>query len=185
MHSRSPSKTNSPKIGHKKCKSCKKVLDLSNFYTGTNGNGRTYTDRTCRPCSNGEKNKRRGKTPESFIRHLYSQLKYKRKKTHNYLITPEEIIELYYKQNGKCALSGIEMTHIKDGSGYHGENISIDRIDCKDHYHLKNIQLVCYAVNMMKWTQEQEEMLQWCIRINNNYYDNKKQTTKTKKARIR
>ena len=56
-------------------------------------------------------------------------------------------------------------------------------IDCKDHYHLKNIQLVCYAVNMMKWTQEQEEMLQWCIRIN-NYYDNKKQTTKTKKARI-
>ena len=61
MHSRSPSKTNSQKIGHKKCKSRKKVLDLSNFYTGTNGNGRTYTDRTCRPCSNGEKNKRRGK----------------------------------------------------------------------------------------------------------------------------
>ena len=75
----------------------------------------------------GEKNKRRGKTPRIIHKtpHTANQRTGTReRKPTTHLITPEEIIELYYKQNGKCALSGIEMTHIKDGSGYHGEKTS-------------------------------------------------------------
>ena len=170
MSSQSSSKISFLETGHKKCKTCKKVKPLSTFYTGINGNGNQYTEKACRACSNGERNKRKGKTPETYIRHIYSQLKYKRKNTHDYKITVEDLLALYKKQKGRCALSGTPMTHIK-GEGYTGTNISIDRIDPDEQYVPKNIQLICYAINMMKWTQKQEDLIEWCRLITKNQED--------------
>jgi len=62
------------------------------------------------------------------------------------------------------------MTHIK-GEGYTGTNISIDRIDPDEQYVPKNIQLICYAINMMKWTQKQEDLIEWCKLITKNQED--------------
>jgi len=60
------------------------------------------------------------------------------------------------------------MTHVKDGSGYHLQNISIDRIDNTKGYEEGNIALVCLAVNMMKYTLELEELIDWCKNISKN-----------------
>jgi hypothetical protein len=54
------------------------------------------------------------------------------------------------------------MTFIKDGSGRHDTNISIDRIDNAGGYTEDNLQLVCSAVNMMKYTMDMEDLVSWC-----------------------
>ena len=165
MNLKSLSKTNSQKVGFKECKTCKKLKPFEDFYTGINPNGKKYTDRACRPCANRERNKRKGKTPQRFIKHLVSQLKYKRKETHIFQIDANQLIKLYNKQKGRCALSGEKMTHTKDGTGYHYKNISIDRINPKRGYIIENIQLVCYAINMMKWVHSNKDLIKWCERV--------------------
>lgn len=57
------------------------------------------------------------------------------------------------------------MSNVKDGSGYHLQNISIDRIDNTKGYEEGNIALVCLAVNMMKYTLELDELIDWCKNI--------------------
>jgi transcription initiation factor TFIIIB Brf1 subunit/transcription initiation factor TFIIB len=102
------------------------------------------------------------KSPESFIKHLYLCLtrpSRKRKKRHNTEITPKRLamlndihidldylIDLYHKQDGKCAITGIEMCHIFGNP----RTISIDRIDSNQGYIEGNVHLVCQWVNLAK-----------------------------------
>jgi hypothetical protein len=57
------------------------------------------------------------------------------------------------------------MTHIKDGSGKYLSNISIERVDNSLGYVKENIALVCLACNMMKYTLDLKELLNWCKMI--------------------
>lgn len=61
------------------------------------------------------------------------------------------IVELYNKQNQKCAIIGIEMTTLK-GKGLYFSNVSIDRKDPNLGYLKSNIQLVCFWANQAKGT---------------------------------
>lgn len=100
-----------------------------------------------------------------------------RSKRHNlyFELNYEDLLTLWNKQNGLCALSGIPMTH----DIYNGRvptNISIDKIDPSKGYIKNNIQLVCSSVNMMKGTLTVEQLLQFCYAIintqkNKNKYD--------------
>ena len=63
------------------------------------------------------------------------------------------------------------MTHIKDGTGYHLGNVSIDLIDNTKGYVKGNIALVCLAINMMKYTLELKELIEWCKLIATNNKD--------------
>ena len=78
---------------------------------------------------------------------------------------------LYDKQEGLCRYSGLPMTFIKDGTGYHLTNISIDRIDNSIGYTEDNVCLVCLAVNMMKYTLDLNELVDWCKLIASNNKD--------------
>ena len=82
-------------------------------------------------------------------------------------ISKEFILELYKRQNGKCAISGLEMTYI-EGSGRHLKNMSIDRIDPTKGYTEDNVQLVCAQVNMMKSDMSLEELYTFCEAILKN-----------------
>jgi len=71
----------------------------------------------------------------------------------------ENIINLYKKQGGCCAISGIKMSGVKNPSIKHRNptNISIDKIDPKKGYILDNIQLTCLWTNTGKQQLSTEE----------------------------
>lgn len=76
-------------------------------------------------------------------------------------ISRKQIEEIYKKQNGFCALSGIKMQpHIK--SLYRP---SIDRIDSNKGYNVNNVHFVCSMVNMMKNKFEINNFIEMCINI--------------------
>ena len=56
-----------------------------------------------------------------------------------YEITPEDVIALWEKQDGRCAISGVYLTHHVDGSGKKEYNASIDRISGDKGYTIHNI----------------------------------------------
>lgn len=76
-------------------------------------------------------------------------------------LTKEQLIELFEKQNGKCALSNLEMqTVIK--AGKNPFNVSINRIKPGRAYSLSNIRLVCNSINTMRSNLSDEEFLSFC-----------------------
>ena len=160
--SNSTSKKRIPSTGLKTrtCKTCHEDKDISRYEIS-----KGYRTRVCRECRQIGKNKNMSQSPYAYINNLYAQLSHRRKKTHEFNITKEDLHKLYDKQKGICMYSGIEMKHLKDGTGYHLDNISIDRIDNTKGYVKGNIALVCLAVNMMKYTLELDELIDWCKKI--------------------
>ena len=165
MSSLSP--INSLSIGHnleaKSCHKCgkEKALDRFEKYKG-------YTSNICRSCRDSGKRKKMSESPYSYISNLYNQLSNKRKKTHGFTITKEDLYKLYDKQKGLCKYSGLPMTFIKDGTGKHLTNISIDHIENKVGYHPENIALVCLSCNMMKYNLDLLDLVDWCKLIAEN-----------------
>ena len=156
------SKTQHHTTGHKTrvCTICSTELDISRFEIS-----KGYRARQCRSCRQSRKRENISKTPHTYLSHLYGQLAHRRKKTHDFDIVRKDLHKLYDEQKGICQYSGVKMTYIKDGTGYHLSNISIDRIDNTKGYVKGNIALVCLAVNMMKYTLELDELIDWCKKI--------------------
>jgi len=76
--------------------------------------------------------------------------------------TIEEAWELFKRQNGRCAISGIKL--IIRGFG-RGETASFDRIDSKQSYKIGNIQWVHKKVNLMKWATADRDFIDVCNQI--------------------
>lgn len=81
-----------------------------------------------------------------------------------YYIDLQYLHELWDKQKGLCALSGMPMTYYFD-SGRVPTNLSVDRIDSSLGYIKGNIQLVCMAVNQMKSDLTVEQLKYFCKSI--------------------
>lgn len=79
-------------------------------------------------------------------------------------ITSEYLEELFQKQQGKCALSGVDLTWTT-GHGRRATNISLDRIRPGQEYSPDNVRLVCLAVNIMRSDMVDENFLPWIERI--------------------
>jgi hypothetical protein len=79
-------------------------------------------------------------------------------------ITYEFLQEMYDQQEGRCAVTGIQMTHKRGDRGEY-RNVSIDRMDSDKGYEPDNVRLVCKAVNLMKHEMEQSELEFWCLAI--------------------
>ena len=124
-------------------------------------------------CKQKQIEERVSRSYESYLRHLYSQSKSsvkcgKRADHVEWHLEPEDLIALWEKQEGKCAVSGVFLTHHKDGSGRKDYNASIDRISCERGYTTQNIQLVAYRINIMKHTLS-EDMFYWWIKTINDF----------------
>lgn len=125
------------------------------------------TDRisTCRSCKQIARNKCISRSPESYMRNLLIQNKSGRvKQGYEYTITIQDLLDIFETQNGKCAMTGIEMTHLK-GNGHIETNISIDRINNDIGYIPGNIQLVCYSANMMRRKMKDQSFKNFCKKI--------------------
>ena len=155
--------------GSRLCTSCNKVKLLSQFETFKEGQIRGV----CRHCVTLQRSKKTSATPEAYIRVLNTQLKSQRlKQGIQYDLTTEEVIEIWGVQEGKCALSGVLMTHQRDGT--YGDkkpkefNASIDRINPQGPYVRENVQLVAARVNTMKHTLGQDMFMWWVKNVHDN-----------------
>lgn len=84
----------------------------------------------------------------------------------------EDLLGRYLEQDGRCALSGLEMKPFDDiGSDVKsGRNLarpSVDRIDSRKHYTPDNIQIIMASVNIMKGELPQDVFIEFCQQISN------------------
>lgn len=84
-----------------------------------------------------------------------------------FTITKEDLLTVWKAQNGKCAISGLDMTY-ELGEGRIYTNVSIDQIMPSKGYTIDNIQLVCMAVNQLKSDLDMDTILILCSAIVDN-----------------
>jgi len=79
---------------------------------------------------------------------------------------------MWETQDGRCALSGVLMTHHRDGALGDGKqkdlNASIDRVNPQGPYSRENVQLAAARVNIMKHTLGEEMFIWWVKNIHNH-----------------
>jgi hypothetical protein len=78
-------------------------------------------------------------------------------------ISIEDAWKLFLRQNGKCALSGVELKFVP----YFNRNTleqtaSLDRRDSCKGYTIENIQWIHKELNMMKSHMSESRFLEWC-----------------------
>lgn len=106
-------------------------------------------------------------TIEGYFKSVLNSIKNdkKRNKYGDIEIDIDYILYLWKKQNGKCAVSGIDMILGYEDNydeEYKGKmyrrpyRASIDRIDCRKGYTKDNVWLVCFAVNNFKGMYEMD-----------------------------
>ena len=117
----------------------------------------------CKTCSKAHVYACITKSVHVFIRDIFNKAKSRAKKYNTPFDKEVEVDDwfaIYEAQDGKCALSGIEMTFTRDknhsttiAGAKHIKwpyNISPDQIDAGKGYVRGNVQFVCAQVNMMK-----------------------------------
>jgi hypothetical protein len=166
-----------PLSGRNFCPRCQTEKDVSEFSGDKSSKSGLQT--YCKLC-HAKITSIRECTLDGFINIIYRELKYNaRNRNKEFRITKDDIKELYEKQQGNCAVSGVKMTHIRntgDGRCKNPRNISVDRIDSSKGYTKDNIQLICSAANTIKWDLDQEEFFAICELIT-NYQHSKKMSS--------
>lgn len=159
------------------CYSCKQYKPIGEFDFNSARWFRDNRDYRCKSCKKAQYLKRkeanRGKKDldRILLERWYSAKERALKQNTDFNITIDYLKYLWNKQDGKCALSGIDMTYIFN-SGRISTNISIDRIIPSKGYTMGNIQLVCMACNQIKSDLTEEEMYNFCKKIV-EIYENK------------
>ena len=145
------------------CTSCNSFLPLDKFELyKKNGAYRGV----CRACVLAQRARKTSTTPQSYLKVLFIQLRsFRVRQGVEFLITEEDVCEIWEAQGGRCALSGVLMTHQRDGAMAGKEkkefNASIDRINPAGIYTRENVQLVTNRINTMKHTLGEEMFLWW------------------------
>jgi len=146
--------------GVQHCKYCNVIKPLDCFYAnGCFADGTKKYRSRCIECVLKKakethikcyetKSKKRSSSPKNFMTGILNHA-CKRKMHMGFNIDLGYLMDLYDRQKGFCALSGIFMTY-EAGAGRVNTNISIDRIDSNVGYIRGNVQLVCDVVNRMK-----------------------------------
>ena len=153
------------------CTLCKIELPLDQFEQYPSGQRRMQ----CEPCRIKHKQRKRymimQQSHEAYLRNLYTKAKSSRKKTHPWDLVPEDLIEMWVKQNGKCLVSGVHLTHHLDGSGAKEFNASIDRINNDQGYQRDNVRLVAYRINIMRHTLSTDMFWWWVKTVHDHSCD--------------
>lgn len=163
-------------IGELFCNRCKNFKDCNEFdicNTCITRNKRYSICKKC--CYNSDKNSQKviEQSLDIIVYHILKNVRnryYKKKEKDERFISheldKEFLIELFNKQKGLCALSGIKMTNYL-GKGRIKTNMSLDRIDNSKGYTKDNVQFVCDHINVMKNNLTTEDLLMFCKAIVN------------------
>ena len=85
----------------------------------------------------------------------------------DFSVTSQELWELFLKQEGKCALSGVALNLETKINSQHNldrtqHTASLDRIDNSKPYTLDNVQWIHKILNHMRRQYSVEEYVKWC-----------------------
>ena len=144
----------------KACNMCGVLKPLSLFPAGER--------KTCRTCKMRKHEQTCSLSHQAFLASLHGKAKSSVKNGNraehiDFTITIQDLVDLWLAQKGRCVVSGVFLTHHKDGSGNKEFNASIDRISNKRGYSPENVRLVCYRVNMMRSVLP-EDMFYWWVK---------------------
>lgn len=152
------------------CYKCKQYKTPDEFDENASKWFRNGKDCNCKQCKKEQKNKRllrnnSTETPYKLLSRRFFGLQERAAKNGLCVdIDREYLYDLWDKQNGKCAISGMDMTYISN-CGRIPTNVSVDRIDSAKGYIKGNVQLVCMAVNQMKSDLDMQTLLTFCEAI--------------------
>jgi len=136
---------------YRTCIVCKKVFEKTpdNFTSfKAKRDGVTFVSK-CKKCER-IKIAERYSNLDKYIKSILQNIKKNNTRTSKgYELDFDFIMDLYNKQEGKCEVTGIEMTHVR-GKGMVYSNLSIDRIDSSKGYLKNNVQLICFWANWSK-----------------------------------
>jgi hypothetical protein len=91
-----------------------------------------------------------------------------KERNHKIDITKEYIWELFLKQNGKCALTGLKLKLSPLSINRYDNDASLDRIDSKIGYVIGNVQWVHKDVNFMKMDFPEDYFVKMCKLVSIN-----------------
>lgn len=151
----------------KECSLCEQTKPIKLFYQRPDNS----IEPICRRCRTDEERRHGNTSPRAYMRSVVNKARYGAKKRNlSFTINIDDVMEIYRKQKGFCALSGVRMTYNRDGSGRKDMNCSLDRIEQNGGYTTKppNVQLVCLRVNIMKHTLAEYEFFWWVKNITYN-----------------
>lgn len=151
------------------CRNCRTALPKSAFEMKLNKRGNNSRSTKCKECSWHSKRINTNQSTESYFSRICANQRYSHRKKlrgkepDGFSLTPEDLMQIWERQDGKCAYSGILMTSYRDGISRVDLNASIDRRDPARGYTLDNVHLVCNRINVMKHTLD-ENMFMWWIK---------------------
>lgn len=152
----------------KVCISCgekKPLADFSPLAKKQNSADGTGRNNRCGLCITNARMRRQSRSIDVFLRDLYTKNKSGRKNKFAWSIKPEDLLELWEEQEGRCAISGVYMTHHADRGERKDFNVSIDRIRSTEGYAKDNVQLVCQRVNTIKNDLDEASLYWWVKHI--------------------
>lgn len=80
-------------------------------------------------------------------------------------LTIDQVLDLWHKQDGRCALSGVAMTYEITSGAPNMYNASLDRKRPGLAYTIKNVQLVCARANWIKGDLDNSSLNWWVTQI--------------------
>lgn len=121
---------------------------------------------TCNKCRS--LNHRSKETIKSFI--FSNMIRAAKDRELEFTLTKEYITELYLEQNGKCAISKLDIIFAPTSKEHLqcGSTASLDRIDSSKGYIIGNVQWVHKRINFMKSDMTQSEFVAFCKAVAEN-----------------
>lgn len=116
-----------------------------------------------------EMGRRYRNTLHGFLKRLHNSIRRRsrgtttRKSVVDYSVTYDDLLSVWSRQDGKCALTNFPMSFSADQTDY--GRASLDRIDPTRGYHVDNIRFVCFWVNIAKHRMDDDGLLEWCRRL--------------------
>lgn len=174
------------KLVLKTCNVCKETKSVSHFHYDRHQPD--HRRRKCKECVAAyDRNRKQdliNRDPTSYYKGQYKRtLKYMEKYPRRTLgsqlylalkrtptinpITVDELVDLFNKQQGKCALTGTELLWAgrhkdRENSGLTRHNsMSIDRINQQEGYSSGNVRLVCSCINSFRGRMSDDEMYKY------------------------
>lgn len=165
------------KDGKLLCHKCGQYLPIENFQKHKYYTYRDNREARCKSCKTKQIKKARSlyddneRLKKTLRMRFYAARDRANKKNLPFELTTDFLLNLWEKQNGKCAITNLPMTYINDNGRIY-TNVSVDQKQPNEGYTLENTQLVCMAVNQLKSDMTMDEVLLICESVINNYKKN-------------